>query len=77
MPAKTVPESLPTALPDLSRTGYSRARQILPHLPFSESTLWKWSRDGRFPAPVKISPTVTAWRNADVLDWLEQQGGGV
>ncbi|MDX1787539.1 MAG: AlpA family phage regulatory protein [Psychrobacter sp.] len=50
--------------------GMSRASQLLPFLPFGSSTLWAWSRDGRFPAPVKLSPTMTAWRNADVIDWL-------
>ena len=51
--------------------GMSRASQLIPFLPFGTSTLWAWSRDGRFPAPVKLSPTMTAWRNADVIEWLE------
>ena len=51
--------------------GMSRASQLLPFLPFGSSTLWAWSRDGRFPAPIKLSPTMTAWRNADVIEWLE------
>ena len=51
--------------------GMSRAKDILPFLPFSNTTLFEWSRDGRFPAPVKLSPTMTAWRNADVIAWLE------
>lgn len=51
--------------------GMSRASQLIPFLPFGSSTLWAWSRDGRFPAPVKLSPTMTAWRNSEVLSWLE------
>ena len=51
--------------------GMSRASQLIPLLPFGSSTLWAWSRDGRFPAPVKLSPTMTAWRNAEVIEWLE------
>ena len=51
--------------------GMSRASQLIPFLPFGSSTLWAWSRDGRFPAPVKLSPTITAWLNADVIEWLE------
>lgn len=51
--------------------GMSRASQLIPFLPFGSSTLWAWSRDGRFPAPIKLSPTMTAWRNADVIEWLE------
>ena len=55
----------------LPAQGMSRASQLIPFLPFGSSTLWAWSRDGRFPSPVKLSPTMTAWRNADVIEWLE------
>lgn len=53
--------------------GMSRASQILPFLPFGISTLWAWSRDGRFPSPIRLSNTMTAWRNADVIEWLNNQ----
>lgn len=59
--------------PYLPPQGMSRASQLIPFLPFGSSTLWAWSRDGRFPAPVKLSPTMTAWRNADVIEWLNNQ----
>lgn len=58
----------------LPLTGYSRAAQLLPFLPFGKSTLFKWSGDGRFPKPVKLSSTITAWRNEDVHAWLNRQG---
>jgi len=51
-------------------TGMGRAKDILPFLPFSKTTLFEWSRDGRFPAPVKLSPTMTAWSYADVHEWI-------
>ena len=53
--------------------GMSRARDILPFLPFGRTTLHEWSRDGRFPKSVKLSPTMVAWKNSEVLDWLENQ----
>ncbi|KRG35227.1 hypothetical protein AK822_04725 [Psychrobacter sp. P11F6] len=53
--------------------GMSRASQLLPFVPFSKTTLFEWSKDGRFPASVKLSPTMTAWRNSDVIAWLEGQ----
>lgn len=82
----TVPEALNTPEPTLQPTtplqttqlltlpldGYSRASQLLPFLPIGVSTLWKWAKTGQFPAPVKLSPTVTAWRNKDVHDWFNQ-----
>lgn len=72
-PSSAEPTILTTSIKHLPPQGMSRASQILPFLPFGSSTLWAWSRDGRFPAPVKLSPTMTAWRNADVIDWLNSQ----
>lgn len=51
--------------------GMSRARDILPFLPFGRTTLHEWSKDGRFPASIKLSPTMVAWRNAEVLEWIK------
>ena len=60
-------------LPYLLPQGMSRARDLLPFLPFGITSLWNYTKAGKFPKPVKISPTVTAWRNADVIACLEQQ----
>lgn len=56
--------------------GMSRASQILPLLPFGKSSLWKFIKSGQFPKPVRITGGITAWRNADVLAWLDEQGKG-
>lgn len=50
--------------------GMSRAKNILPFLPFGRTTLHEWSRDGRFPASIRLSPAMVAWRNDEVLEWL-------
>lgn len=50
--------------------GMSRAKDILPLLPFSRTTLHEWSRDGRFPKSIRLSPNMVAWKNAEVLEWL-------
>jgi prophage regulatory protein len=70
IPFSTEPKKKTVPIAHLPAQGMSRASQLLPFLPFGSSTLWAWSRDGRFPAPVKLSPTMTAWRNADVIEWL-------
>lgn len=54
----------------LPTTGMGRAKDILPFLPFSKTTLFEWSKDGRFPAGKKLSPTMTAWSYAEVHEWL-------
>lgn len=43
-------------------------------LPFSAATLWRKVRTGEFPAPVKLSARITAWRAEAVKDWLDKQG---
>lgn len=72
------------ALPD---SAYLRAAQLvqspkhpnnLAPLPFSAPTLWRKVKDGSFPAPVKLSAGVTAWRLGAIRSWLaakSEQGG--
>ena len=55
--------------------GLSRAKDILPFLPFGRTTLHEWSKEGRFPASIKLSPTMVAWRNCEVRDWLNKLNG--
>lgn len=43
-------------------------------LPFSASTLWRRVRAGTFPAPVKLSDRITAWKAEDIRQWLDAQG---
>lgn len=51
---------------------YLRQAQLIPNLlPFSQATLWRKVKDGTFPAPVKLSIRITAWRKSDVDDWLD------
>lgn len=61
----------------LPSQGLSRAKDILPFLPFGRTTLHEWSKNGRFPASIKLSPTMVAWRNAEVLEWLENHSNPV
>ncbi len=57
-------------------TGFLRQSQILGTIvPVGSSTLWRWVAAGKFPAPVKLSERVTAWRTADVQAWADAQRG--
>ena len=62
MKTPAVPANLPEA-------GFIRQAQLLPMLSFSAATLWRNVKTGAFPAPVKLSCRVTAWRIEDVRAW--------
>lgn len=53
---------------------FLRLNDILPSLPFSAATLWRRVKAGTFPAPLKISRGVTAWRREDIDAWHAAQG---
>ena len=57
----------------LPETGFMRLPAVLALAPVSKSTLWNWVSSGRFPAPVKLGPRVTAWRVEDVRAWLAER----
>jgi prophage regulatory protein len=57
---------------DFPKTGFLRQSEIIPNpIPFSAATLWRKVKDGSFPAPVKLSERVTAWRVEDIRAWME------
>jgi predicted DNA-binding transcriptional regulator AlpA len=39
-------------------------------IPFSHATLWRTVKSHQFPAPVKLSEGITAWRVEDVRAWI-------
>jgi len=60
---------------ELPATGYVRLKQLVPNIiPFSPATLWRKVKAQTFPAPVKLSVGVTAWRVEDVRAWMQAQG---
>lgn len=61
--------STSTLLPEV---GFIRQAQLVPAIvPFSNATLWRKVKDGTFPAPVKLSPRVTAWDVRQVRQWID------
>lgn len=44
-------------------------------LPVSAPTIWRWVKQGRFPAPVRLGPQITAWPVEAVDQFLQQRTG--
>lgn len=52
---------------------YLRDTDLAERFQVSRSTIWRWTRRGQFPAPVKISDGFVRWRQADVDSWEDQR----
>lgn len=71
MTKKQAELSEPLALP---AEGFIRINQLIRFIPVSRTTIWRKVKDGTFPRPVRLSVYVTAWRMADVREWIERMG---
>lgn len=60
-------------MPEINPIGMMRAKQVLELVPFGRASLWKFAKSGQFPAPIRVTGGITAWRNKDVIGWLEAQ----
>lgn len=40
----------------------------------SDKTIRGWVKRGEFPAPIKLSESVTVWRLSDVQAWMQSKG---
>lgn len=45
-------------------------------LPVSPATIWRWVKEGKFPAPFKLGPNTTVWDLDLVEKHLAQQAAG-
>jgi prophage regulatory protein len=51
------------------KTGLVRLPEIIRPkgpIPVSKSTWWEGVKSGRYPAPVKLGPRITAWQAEDI-----------
>jgi len=55
-------------------TDYIRESKLIPGMvPFSHATLWRKVKKLEFPKPYKLSERITAWKVAEVKEWLESK----
>jgi len=69
----------------LPETGFLRLPQIIgnlkaeppipPVIPVCKSAWWAGVKSGRFPQPVKLGPSTTAWRVEDIRKLIASAGG--
>lgn len=66
---KTVISRPTKPLPD---SGFIRLPQVLNTIPVSKSTWWAGIKLGKYPAGIKLSERVTAWRVEDIRALISQ-----
>ncbi len=58
----------------LPAEGFIRVNQLSQILGVAIVTCWRWSAQGRLPAPLKLSERVTVWRVESIREWMDAQG---
>jgi len=66
-----VSESHSSTLP---ATGFLRLPAVLTFIPVARSTWWAGIKAGRYPAPVKLGPRMSAWRAEDIRNLISSLG---
>ncbi len=51
---------------------FLKAGRVAERYDIAEVTVWVWSRLGKLPKPVRLSPNATRWRVSD-LDAFDQK----
>lgn len=51
---------------------YLNVDQVAERYGVSTDSIWRWKRNGDFPAPVRVGPNCTRWRMADLLEHESQ-----
>lgn len=59
------------------QTIYYRVTAVAKRYSVSPDTVWRWTRNGVFPKPVKLSPSCTRWRLSDIEAFEAQSAAGV
>lgn len=57
--------------PDLDRALFLRIRTVMRLTGLGRSTIYRLMADEKFPAPVRLTKRVIAWRRADLELWSE------
>ena len=55
----------------LPSSGFLRLRRVLQIVPIGRSTLYQKIKLGTFPPAVKLGPRISAWRAADIHEYLK------
>ena len=69
---QTTKTTTTTTTTPLMPGGYSRVDQVADLLAIHRTTLYRWSKRGKFPQPVKVNG-VTLYKNDDLRTFLHRK----
>jgi prophage regulatory protein len=55
-------------------TQFLSVRQVADRYSIAPVTVWRWVREGQFPAPYRFAPRTTRWREADLAEFDKRAG---
>lgn len=58
----------------MTNNTFLRITDVMERTKLARSTIWLWVKQGKLPAPIKLSERVTVWRESDLNDWMNEQG---
>jgi|TARA_B110000008_G_C16678475_1_gene447712 prophage regulatory protein len=50
-----------------------RLEAVIALIGMKRSWILQKTKDGKFPKPLRLSPRAVAWRQSDVLEWIDAQ----
>ena len=50
-------------------TLYLFVEQVAKRFGVSKDSIWRWTRNGGFPKPLKLGGSTTRWRLSDIEEW--------
>ncbi|EPL0927638.1 helix-turn-helix transcriptional regulator [Klebsiella variicola] len=61
----------------IPQSGYIRRFRLAQHLDVHVTTVDRWVREKRIPAPVKLGEKITAFDAVEINNWLAERRGKV
>ncbi|HPQ44625.1 MAG TPA: AlpA family phage regulatory protein [Syntrophales bacterium] len=52
---------------------YIKDKDIANRFDVDRATIWRWSKNGNFPKPIKMSDGCTRWSLNEIENWEQEQ----
>ncbi len=59
-----------TVFDKLPDSAWVRKHTVMALFGVSDTTVWRWSKEGRLPKPTQIGPRTTAWKVGELRKFL-------